>query len=281
LRIPIVLDSFVSLYNTVVEDRKYISKTSVLASLVLSLEKLAFSTAKLVLVDTDAHSSYYQSQYKLPKKQLLVVPVGAQQVFFSSSSRHIADTTKAELRVLFYSTFIPLHGIATVVRAIELSADSFAEWTVVGSGQHFNLFDKLVKEKPGLKIKHLLWASTEELARLYTEHDVALGIFGNTDKAARVIPNKVYETIASGVPLITRKSPAIDELVKTETPGLWQIEANNAKALVDALEDVRRSKDLLDYPLYSSLRRQITPKAVAFHLEAGLKELFNKTHTVS
>lgn len=52
-----------------------------------------------------------------------------------------------------------------------------------------------------------------DLRRRVAESDVCLGVFGCSDKAARVIPNKVYDALAAGRPTITRDSPAARELL--------------------------------------------------------------------
>ena len=42
--------------------------------------------------------------------------------------------------------------------------------------------------------------------------DVVLGIFGNTGKALRAVPNKVYDAIAMSKAVITAETPAVREL---------------------------------------------------------------------
>jgi|GEM_PF-5665935 len=43
--------------------------------------------------------------------------------------------------------------------------------------------------------------------------DLGLGIFGNTEKSKRVIPNKVFQLLMAGCPIITGDTPAIRELL--------------------------------------------------------------------
>jgi glycosyltransferase involved in cell wall biosynthesis len=52
------------------------------------------------------------------------------------------------------------------------------------------------------------------LAETIRGADVCLGIFGETGKAARVVPNKVYEAMASARPVITGDSPAAREFLR-------------------------------------------------------------------
>ena len=51
------------------------------------------------------------------------------------------------------------------------------------------------------------WVDADELPGVVAEHDVCLGIFGTTDKAPRVVPNKVYQGVASGCAVVTSDTP--------------------------------------------------------------------------
>jgi len=42
---------------------------------------------------------------------------------------------------------------------------------------------------------------------------VVLGVFGAGEKAAMVVPNKVYQAAAAGRPLVTRDGPALREVL--------------------------------------------------------------------
>ena len=56
---PIIFDAFMSVYNTMVEDKKKFKKNSVFAKFFWWLDKSACSAADLTLVDTDAHCDYF------------------------------------------------------------------------------------------------------------------------------------------------------------------------------------------------------------------------------
>jgi hypothetical protein len=74
----IVWDAFISLYNTVVEDRRLISKHNPLAWVIYAFEWLSTRAADLIILDTEAHAGYFSRRYKLPSSKLSSVFVGAE-----------------------------------------------------------------------------------------------------------------------------------------------------------------------------------------------------------
>ena len=89
------------------------------------------------------------------------------------------------------------------------------------------------------------WVKYEELPKYINGADVCLGIFGDTEKATRVIPNKAFQIIASGKPLITGDSPAARELFRNkETAVLCKMAS--AEAVADAILLLKQDNCLRD-----------------------------------
>jgi glycosyltransferase involved in cell wall biosynthesis len=68
------------------------------------------------------------------------------------------------------------------------------------------------------------WMPFEQLPREIASATICLGIFGTTDKARRVVPNKVFQCLAVGRPVVTGDTPAIrgaftPAQVATSAPG--------------------------------------------------------------
>jgi glycosyltransferase involved in cell wall biosynthesis len=87
------------------------------------------------------------------------------------------------------------------------------------------------------------WITYEELPREYWGAGCALGIFGTSDKAQRVIPNKAYQALACGVPLVTADTPAARELLVDGESALL-VPPGDAAALAGALRRLRDDERL-------------------------------------
>jgi glycosyltransferase involved in cell wall biosynthesis len=145
----------------------------------------------------------------------------------------------APYTVLFYGQFIPLHGIDTIIRAARILEDNDVRWILIGKGQEEQKISALLAEHPLEKVKWIPWVPYEELIGWIASAQVCLGIFDAGGKASRVIPNKVFQILAAGKPLITRDSPAIRELVSPEDPGVCLIPPNDPERLAAAVGAIR------------------------------------------
>jgi glycosyltransferase involved in cell wall biosynthesis len=231
---PVCWDIFISLYDTVVKDRKLAGNKLVKWGL-YGLEWLAARTADLLIMDTQAHASYFASLYGLPQGSVHRVFVGAETKFFPRV-KHSPREPDKPFTVLFYGQFIPLQGIETIVAAAKITEDGGrrVRWIIIGSGQEQPRIDALIARLGVKSIERIAWVPYEALAGYIHEADVCLGIFDAGGKATRVIPNKIFQTLAVGAPVITADTPAIRELL-AEGPAVRLVEPGNPAALAAAV----------------------------------------------
>ena len=262
--VPIVWDAFLSLYNTVVEDRQMVGPKHPAAWVLRTIERLDCRAAARIVLDTQAHAEYFARTLGASPSRLGAVFVGAEpEAFPPLGPKDHNDKGSAEFTVVFYGQFIPLHGIPTIVEAARLTTDEPIRWVVIGQGQEEARMARMLDEQPLPRLTWIPWVPYAELIEWIRRADVCLGIFGASDKAARVIPNKAFQILMAGRPLITRDSPAIRELLADGDGDRRLVPAADPVALADAVRSMHTS------PAYganggprSDLIGRITPQAI-------------------
>lgn len=234
-KIPVVWDVFISLYDTIVEDRKMLRPRSIAARILRGLERAALRRVDLAFMDTQAHARRVELLFDLPPGSCGAVWVGTETEHFASRSTPSPRSNDAPMKVLFYGQFIPLHGISTILEAARLLQDTPVEWTLIGRGQEATKIRAMLQAYPLPKMRWVEWVDYDKLKSWIDEADLCLGIFGESEKAASVIPNKVFQIVAAGRPLITRDSPAIRELLLPNPGCVYLIPSGDPKALADAV----------------------------------------------
>lgn len=256
--VPIVWDVFLSLYDTVVCDRRLISARSPGAWFLYAWEWLACRAADRSFMDTQVHARYLERLFGLKSQTVGCIYVGAEQLFFEPPSKSSPPPSPGDsvFTVLFYGQFIPLHGIETIVRAAATVQDESTRfrWILIGRGQEAPRIDRLIGELGLSSIERVPWVSYEKLPAWIAAADVCLGIFGTTAKAQRVIPNKVYQVLAAGKPLITADTPAVRELVRP-SECVCLVPPGDENALGEAVQTMSR---LID----KEWRRSVTQPAL-------------------
>ncbi|MDD4628378.1 MAG: glycosyltransferase [Candidatus Peribacteraceae bacterium] len=212
--IRLLFDPLVSLYDTVILDRKLLKPHSFLARILHGIDRLAFSIADEILIDTRAHRDFLAQEFGVDPEKFTVIPLYASSIFRPMN----AVKDPAHFAVLFHGKFIPLHGIEKVLRAmaiIEHSGEGRIMLRIAGGGQTEPAMRRLAQELKLMNIEWLGWVPYGELPTLINTADLCLGAFGDSDKARRVIPHKVWEALACGKRVISQKltKPEADPLL--------------------------------------------------------------------
>lgn len=240
-RKPLVWDAFISAFDTVVGDRKMVTAKSLMGRLAFVLDRIACRFSDLVLLDTGAHADYFARTFAVRREKVVDVPVGAEDNFHAFAHNAPAPGPRANFSVLFYGKFIPLHGISTILEASRLLAQvPDIHITLVGDGQMAGETADWIERNQPANLSWQRWVPYNELPGFIARFHVGLGIFSCGDKAGRVIPNKVYQMLACGLPVITRTSAPMEALAASGRDGIVTVPAGDAPALAAAIENMRR-----------------------------------------
>jgi glycosyltransferase involved in cell wall biosynthesis len=157
--------------------------------------------------------------------------VGAEEALFRPGSRS-PKTIGAPREVLFYGSFIPLQGPQVVVEAARLYKGPPVKWVLLGEGPLRGACEELAQGHETISFED--WLPYEKLPERIQRADILLGVFGTTPKAGRVIPNKVFQSLASGRVVVTRSAASYpDALLAAENHGIEWVPAGDARALAD------------------------------------------------
>jgi len=228
---PVVFNPLVSLSDTFVADRGRFRPGSLAARALTAIDRRALRAADLVVADTKANAGYLASLAGLPPERVEVCLVGAEERLFRPGWRPEQPFT-----CLFVGKLIPLHGLQTILEAARLAPG--LRIRIVGSGQ----LEPLLHDRPG-NVEWLHWVEYDRLPAGLHRAGCALGIFGTSDKAQRVIPNKAFQALACGTPLVTADTPAARELLAHEQSALL-VPPGDAGTLAAALSRLAEDGEL-------------------------------------
>ena len=184
-----------------------------------------------MVADTAQNARHLAELGQLDPERLAVCFVGAEERLFRPG-RQPAQAFHA----LFVGKLIPLHGLETILAAARLAPD--VPFRIVGSGQ----LDALMAGRPP-NVEWVEWVEYEQLPEEIQSAGCALGVFGTSPKTGRVIPNKAFQALACGTPLVTADTPAARELLSDGDSALL-VPAGDPEALASAVRRLAADTEL-------------------------------------
>jgi len=202
-RIPLIFDPLISSYDKQVFERYKLTEGSPEARKLLEWERKIFGMADHVIADTSCHARFFQETLGVDENKISVIYVGAEEQMFTPQAK---PAPSDPIEVFFYGSYIPLHGAQTIIEAARCYEGPPVHWCMLGSGPARAECENAAQGLTNLTFEPYI--PYEQLPQRIHQADILLGVFGTTDKAGRVMPNKGFQALAAGRPVITQKSDA-------------------------------------------------------------------------
>jgi len=237
--VPVLFDPLVSRWDTQVADWARAGAGTLAAWRLRLSDRVALSLADMVLCDTWEHGDFYSAEYGVPRAKMSRVPVGADREAFRRGEAERRPRLPGPLEVVYVGGFLPIHGVEIAVEAAAIleatHGPRFARFTLIGDGRTAARAERDIAARGLSSVRRLPRIPYADALAALSGADIALGIFGTSPKAGRVVPHKVYQPMALGVPTITRRSRAVGEFFR-DGEHLVLVPPGDAAALARAIE---------------------------------------------
>lgn len=233
----IIIDFFISMYDTLVFDRKKIKENSIFAKILKAIDKKTILLANHIISDTKEHGKYFIEEFGANKNNLNVLYLEADKSIYYEERIEKPNKVKDKFVVLYFGSILPLQGVEIVLGAVDiLKKEKDIFFYVIGPIQ--KKYNKVESDN----VKYIDWLSQQELAKYINFSDLCLaGHFNkNINKARRTIPGKAYIYDAMNKKMILGENPANHELF-TETKGKYYfVEMGSSEKLAEKILEIKK-----------------------------------------
>lgn len=233
-RMPIILDAYVSTFDTLCQDRRWFRPRSPVGRLARWADTRGCKVSTRVLTDTHAHARYFAETFGIPQSKFRTVYVGCDERLFFPRDNTAAGSGQVE--VFYYGAFLPLHGTEVIVQAAHLLRDQRQiHFTIGGDGPRHETVRQKIAELGLSNVDLVGWILLEDLPEHIGRATICLGgHFSDVPKAARVVSTKTFQFVAMRKPTIVGDNPATRELF-THGQDVYAVPMNDATALAEAI----------------------------------------------
>lgn len=264
-RKPIIFDAAVSVYETLIIDRKSVKPRSIKALAYWLIDFISMHLADLVICGTFAHIKYVSKKFYIRQEKFRRVLIGAPNDIFYPLSN---NNNTADFTVIFFGKIVSLHGVEYIIEAAKILESHAITFFIIGGGSEK---EKMVSRAREVEAKNITFVDAlpqDLLAKEVAKADVCLGIFSESPKAQRAIPSKVFECAAMKKPIITADTPGTRELF--DDNDMMLVEASNANDLANAILSLKRDPQkryMLANNAYDKFVKFATPKVIGGELK--------------
>lgn len=242
-RKPLVWDVLNSLY-LITTERGIQQRSPLTVALIRGLERLACRLPDMLLLDTQQFVDWFGKTHSIDTSRFRIVQIGADDRYFhphESSAQD--DSERADLRVIYYGSYIPNHGVEAIIHSARLLAEERVVFEMIGTGPELPKAKSLVQEYGLQNVSFIEWLERPELATHIARSDLVLGVFGATQQNLLTNNNKIYEGFAMLKPVVSARTPALPDVLEHGVH-LYLSRRGDPQSLADAIRVLKSDPEL-------------------------------------
>jgi len=237
----VYIDFFISLFDTLILDRKKFRKKSLMARLFFKMDKFLLKKASCIITDTDQNTHRYIKLFDCPSQNFKRIMVGSKMLISENIDIFNANRFKDNnnVKIGWVGAFINLHGFQKIIDTAALLKGKSFEFHIIGNGPNNEL--KYYRELTlQLGLNNLTFYNElnyKESMLILNNCNICLGVFGESEKTKSVIPFKIFDYLCLDKTIITQESNALSELGFQDN--IIQVEGDStsiARAILDFKE---------------------------------------------
>ena len=212
------------------------------------LEAFAYRKADAIVSVTDSFAAHIEDRGGRGK--VTVIKNGVDLSLFHEAPQDEALAAELGLEGKFVASYVGTHGMAHGLEVIldaaeKLRGDPFITFLMVGDGAEKEAL-RAQKQSRGLdNVVMLDQQPREMMPRIWSITDVSLVLLRKQELFKKVIPSKIFESMAMGKPIVLGVEGESLGIIEAASAGV-AIEPENADELAAALQELARNRGAYD-----------------------------------
>lgn len=231
----VISDFFISVYDTMVNDRKKFKPRSFMGKICRWVDKKTIKGSDYTIVDTKADRDYFAEEFGLNPGKTDVLYLKADNDIYYPREKKKPEKLKDKFTVLYFGSILPLQGVEVITDAMDILKDrTDMQFIIIGP------IGKNIRHIESENIKYINWLPQDKLAKYISYADLCLaGHFNkDIDKAKRTIAGKTYIYENMKKPMILGENSANHELFREDETHFF-VEMGDAGKLADKILEVK------------------------------------------
>jgi glycosyltransferase involved in cell wall biosynthesis len=214
------------------------------------LERALYARADRLVVCSEAVVTALASR-GIPREKLVLIPNFSDTELFGPDKRDDGFRSKHGLDGKFVAVYAGTLGasngiyqLADAAAALKRATDDEVRIVVVGEGSERGAFERRVREESLDNVLVLPPIPREEVPGLVGASDVTLTVFAPNPALEVNSPNKFFDSLAAGKPVVVNVNGWLRQLVEENAAGVYA-PGGDAEALAGVLSTLARQRERL------------------------------------